>query len=183
MRDLIISHHLEETLTANLKKVLTVTSFKGEISMNKIARLGMLSFLGVMLVFTGCASKKKTNRSISALESQVNVLTSELERVDQDLQETRAAVQPGGAASARYASGVSTSGSVYRTPSGFELPSADIQRALKNAGYYQGTIDGKIGGGTKDAIKAFQRDNGLDADGVCGRTTWTKLQTYLGAGK
>lgn len=149
--------------------------------MNQIFRLGMLTFLGAMLVFTGCASKKKTSRQISALESQVNVLTSELERVDQDLQETRAAAQ--GGSGSRYASGVATSGSVYRTPAGFELPSADIQRALKNAGYYQGSVDGKIGSGTKDAIKAFQRDNGLEADGVCGRTTWNKLQTYLGSGK
>lgn len=149
--------------------------------MNQTFRIAFVAFLGVLLISTtGCASKKKTTRQLSALESQVNVLTSELERVDQDLQETRASVQGGSAAPvSRYASaGVSTSGAVYRTPSGFEVPSMDLQRALKNAGYYKGNVDGKIGSGTKDAIRSFQQDNGLEADGVCGRTTWTKLSTY-----
>ena len=67
---------------------------------------------------------------------------------------------------------------IYRTPSGFELPSISIQKALKSAGYYDGALDGKIGPGTRKAIKAFQQDNGLTADGVVGRETWKKLQAY-----
>ena len=72
-------------------------------------------------------------------------------------------------------------GGMYRTPSGFELPSVNIQKALKKAGYYNGAIDGKVGPGTRDAISAFQKDNGLTADGVCGRGTWAKLKSYLEA--
>jgi len=53
-----------------------------------------------------------------------------------------------------------------------------IQRALKNAGYYQGEIDGKVGGRTRQALRDFQRDHGLDADGVCGRQTWARLQSF-----
>ncbi len=147
--------------------------------MNQLARLTLFGFLGALVVFTGCASKKKTTREINALESQVNLLTTEIERIDRDLQEARGAVQ--GGAGASY--GAAASGPVYRTPSGFELPSINIQRALKNAGYYQGTLDGKIGTGTKDALKSFQRDNGLEADGVCGRNTWDKLKVYLGGAK
>ena len=62
-----------------------------------------------------------------------------------------------------------------------------IQQALKNAGFYQGPVDGKLGAQTREAIKAFQRANGLRADGVVGRGTWEKLRPYLnvvvGAGK
>ncbi|MBN1688758.1 MAG: peptidoglycan-binding protein [Candidatus Omnitrophica bacterium] len=68
---------------------------------------------------------------------------------------------------------------MYRTPSGFEIPALSLQEALKNAGYYKGTLDGKIGSGTREAIKNFQRDNGLKVDGVCGRNTWERLKVYL----
>ncbi len=54
-----------------------------------------------------------------------------------------------------------------------------IQSALKNAGFYNGSIDGKIGKETKKAIKDFQKANGLNADGIIGRKTWAKLQKYL----
>lgn len=32
--------------------------------------------------------------------------------------------------------------------------------------------DGKYGNKTAEAVKAFQRDNGLQADGICGKATW-----------
>lgn len=35
--------------------------------------------------------------------------------------------------------------------------------------------DGSFGGATERALKAYQSANGLDADGSCGRKTWTKL--------
>lgn len=50
-----------------------------------------------------------------------------------------------------------------------------LQRRLKNLGYYTGTIDGDFGEGTTLAVKAFQKGNGLNADGVAGGTTLTKL--------
>jgi len=44
----------------------------------------------------------------------------------------------------------------------------DLQKALKAAGYYEGAVDGKIGAGTKKAIKDFQKDHDLTADGIVG---------------
>ena len=55
----------------------------------------------------------------------------------------------------------------------------DIQQALKNAGFYQGPIDGKIRPKTREAIKEFQQANGLKVDGKIGRHTWEKLAPYL----
>ncbi len=55
----------------------------------------------------------------------------------------------------------------------------EIQQALKNAGLYDGNVDGKIGPKTKKAIEAFQSQNGLKADGKVGRKTWKALSVYL----
>lgn len=55
----------------------------------------------------------------------------------------------------------------------------DIQRALKNAGFDVGTIDGKIGPKTKKAIEDFQRSKGLKVDGKVGPMTWSELEKYL----
>lgn len=141
--------------------------------MVKALRLSLFVFLaGTLFISTGCM-KKKANR-LTALEAQVNVLTDEVARLDQALQESR-----GGQVSSAGANLAETG--IYRTPSGFELPSINIQKALKNAGYYQGAVDGRIGGQTKEAVKAFQRDHGLEGDGVVGRKTWDKLETYLTA--
>lgn len=54
-----------------------------------------------------------------------------------------------------------------------------IQTALKNAGFYADAVDGKIGKKTKDAVKEFQKANGLKVDGKVGKQTWSKLQKYL----
>ncbi|MCX5680431.1 MAG: peptidoglycan-binding domain-containing protein [Candidatus Omnitrophica bacterium] len=55
----------------------------------------------------------------------------------------------------------------------------DIQRALKNAGFDVGTVDGKIGPKTKKAIEDFQKSKGLKADGKVGPKTWMELEKYL----
>ena len=55
-----------------------------------------------------------------------------------------------------------------------------VQQALKSAGYYNGNVDGKLGTGTKAAIKKFQSDRGLKADGVVGAKTWSELKTAAG---
>jgi peptidoglycan hydrolase-like protein with peptidoglycan-binding domain len=55
----------------------------------------------------------------------------------------------------------------------------EIQQALKNAGIYDGKVDGNIGPKTKKAIEAFQTKNGLKADGKIGRKTWKALSAYL----
>ena len=64
-----------------------------------------------------------------------------------------------------------------------ERPSSinEIQQALKNAGLYQGAIDGKMGPMTLKAIEDFQTNNGLEVDGKVGPRTWEKLKVYLNA--
>ena len=45
------------------------------------------------------------------------------------------------------------------------------QEHLANLGYYTGAIDGVMGKQTKDAIKRFQREHSMKADGVLGNRT------------
>ena len=47
----------------------------------------------------------------------------------------------------------------------------DLQSRLYTLGYYSAEIDGQYGPGTRDAVTAFQRQNGLDADGIVGAET------------
>lgn len=46
-----------------------------------------------------------------------------------------------------------------------------IQTKLKSWGYYDGNVDGIYGSKTVNAVKYFQRKNGLSADGVAGTQT------------
>ncbi len=51
----------------------------------------------------------------------------------------------------------------------------EVQRRLKNKGFYKGAIDGVFGEGTRSAVIAFQKKNGLKADGVVGKATYKAL--------
>lgn len=50
-----------------------------------------------------------------------------------------------------------------------------IQTKLKNWGYYSGSVDGIYGKATEDAVRSFQKKNGLAADGVTGSATLRAL--------
>ena len=123
--------------------------------------------IGIACVFCaglfGCSTTKGASGSlenrVQALESKVQVLEAE------------------------QSSAVTTAGTdVIKVSSGATaetMTKKQIQEALKNAGYYDGNVDGKIGPRTKTAIKEFQADNDLVSDGVAGRKTKEKLLKYL----
>lgn len=50
-----------------------------------------------------------------------------------------------------------------------------IQQKLKNWGYYNGSVDGIYGSKTLEAVKYFQRKNGLTIDGIAGDKTLAAL--------
>lgn len=50
-----------------------------------------------------------------------------------------------------------------------------LQSRLKALGYYNSLVDGSFGSGTTAAVKAFQAQHGLDADGVAGSGTYAVL--------
>ena len=82
------------------------------------------------------------------------------------------------------ASALTASAVVTPSPSPTPAPPSDIvrpgdrsddalkvQERLKELGYYNGKLDGSFGTGSVNALKAFQKANGLYPDGVCGIKT------------
>lgn len=100
----------------------------------------------------------KLQKDLGRLENEIAVLKEKLRKKDEIIEELKKQKLV-----------------LIQMPTGF-----DIQNALKNAGFYKGEIDGKIGSGTKKATSEFQESQGLVADGVMGSKTWAKLKVYFG---
>jgi peptidoglycan hydrolase-like protein with peptidoglycan-binding domain len=133
--------------------------------------------LGVTALFlSGCAT---TGRNVTQendnFKIQIQNLETQIQKKDAEIDSLRKALSS--TTEQRYAAAKLRSAN--RAGSS-EHPSAkDIQTALKNAGFDPGTPDGKLGKMTRQAIKDFQKANGLDADGKVGKKTWELLSPYL----
>ena len=53
-----------------------------------------------------------------------------------------------------------------------------IQTKLKRWGYYNGNVDGIYGSQTTEAVKYFQRKNGLAVDGIAGKNTLAAMGIF-----
>jgi len=53
-----------------------------------------------------------------------------------------------------------------------------LQQALAGKGLYKGKVTGVYDQATADAVKAYQKTNGVDADGVAGAETQSRLGLY-----
>jgi len=134
-----------------------------------------MMFAGIFVIVfasgvAGCASlfpKTDKDKHIDELNTRISELKEEVKEKDEEIRVL--SKQTGKAASTGY---TATAQSAAAT-------SKNIQIALKNAGYYSGPIDGKIGSKSKQAIMDFQATNNLKADGVVGKKTWALLSRYL----
>jgi len=122
----------------------------------------------LLLAVGGCATTaRKANDQmemrISELENMLEEKDDQIRSLEGQLEETRRVRQPVTAAV---------------KPDVSKASKKDIQSALKNAGYYDGPIDGKFGQKTSTAIVEFQKANGLKQDGKVGQQTWLKLSEY-----
>lgn len=141
-----------------------------------INRLFVLA-LGV-LFFAGCATAGKNHTlELQQCQSRISSLEAELKDKEREIADLEYDLQRKESENYRR----STTLIKTKSESGYSsTPSTtQIQKALKNAGYYKGPIDGKIGAKTQDAIIKFQKDNGLKADGKVGQMTWGELKEYL----
>lgn len=69
----------------------------------------------------------------------------------------------------------SSNGTLHEGDSGEDV--YNLQARLFELGYYNGRIDGRYSSETTAAVKAFQKANGLSADGIAGQGTLNKLNS------
>ncbi|MDP2652686.1 MAG: peptidoglycan-binding protein [Candidatus Omnitrophota bacterium] len=145
-----------------------------------------LVVLSFVMLISGCATANKQatvdslqmrvtelERAAEDKDDQIKSLNDEVRDLSYQLDRTRTRsvkVSDEGSSSSSGATG-----DIIRVSASTE----QVQKALKNAGYYQGAVDGKLGAKTKKAISDFQKDHELKADGVVGRKTWAAMQSYL----
>ncbi|MCX5678063.1 MAG: peptidoglycan-binding domain-containing protein [Candidatus Omnitrophica bacterium] len=134
-------------------------------------------------IISGCGtSQKKVQTEVTGIKTRVETLESRVEGVESK----QAEVERLAAEQAQALDELKTTGAQAKTNISVKTREGsrsekmrDIQQALKNAGYYNGKIDGVKGKSTRKAIKEFQKANGLKADGVVGRKTWDMLSKHL----
>jgi len=133
-----------------------------------------------LVSLTGCATtRRKKDLDMQGLRNQISVLEAQIQSKDEEINSlkeslTKAQEAPQQEASVKRVGKKKIIGEVKSRPN-----VKQIQIALENAGYNPGRIDGKMGKQTRDAIKAFQKANGLPADGKTGKQTWNLLKSYL----
>jgi len=140
----------------------------------------LIAGLLVCVFFAGCAAARKKDTQIEELRSHVSSLESELERKDERIKSLESTAESPD--STRMNQGYVTTtaaGNEEKTKRVSRMSARQIQTALKNAGYYKGPLDGKLGRQARKAIKAFQRAQGLKPDGMVGKRTALRLRKYL----
>ncbi len=121
----------------------------------------------------------KKNKEIEDIKYSLETLSNKIDQISNlsqgantvDLQDIE-----GSANDADLSNSSSEGGDkIIRVP----ISEKEVQIALKNAGYYDGAIDGKLGRKSVNAIKEFQKDFNLKVDGIVGRQTWNEMKKYL----
>jgi len=129
----------------------------------------VLTGFAALVFFSGCSTTKPA--SSPTQENRVQGMENKPEVLESN---APAPGTPGTEAGSMAAPASTLSGVTVQT-----MTKKQVQEALKNAGYYDGNIDGKFGPKTKAAVKQFQKDMGLKVDGVVGSKTKEKLLKYL----
>lgn len=146
------------------------TNEREGVMVKRVLGVGLI-VVGIF-VLNGCATLGKNDElsnqglrnKISALEVQL----SEKENEINSLKELIANSEQGANLGTQNTNEVSQN-----------IDVTQIQTALKNAGYFQYTVDGKMGRKTRQAVREFQKANNLKVDGKVGKNTWMVLKEYL----
>ncbi|MBM3248853.1 MAG: hypothetical protein FJZ10_05500 [Candidatus Omnitrophica bacterium] len=143
--------------------------------MRKIIAIFVFIFMAATLA--SCTAKNQEQAVETALEENTVVIEETV-----SVAETAKEQAPTTAAASSVQAVTSQEGTASSPSEVVAKPTdKEIQAALKNAGLYNGSIDGVIGKRTKKAIEDFQSQNNLVVDGKVGLKTWDKLKTYLSA--
>jgi peptidoglycan hydrolase-like protein with peptidoglycan-binding domain len=135
----------------------------------------VLAVLFALTSFIGCNKKKNETADLNGVSTENEVSVTDSSGQNADNNSVPVVVEN---ASANADVSEPAMAPAPADVSGKPTPQ-QIQQALKNAGLYDGKVDGNIGPKTKKAIEAFQSQNGLKADGKVGKKTWKALSAFL----
>jgi len=145
--------------------------------MKKFLVLVVVSILGISVY--GCGKKQQTLEEMQQPMSMETLTTMNTASLTTP-QTSEVKVEPASAALTSPTGVVKTGKLESLPPPGpYKPTNMEIQTALKNANFYMGEVDGKLGPKTKKAISDFQKANGLSADGKVGPKTWSLLSKHL----
>jgi len=137
---------------------------------------GLLTLAMGSVLISGCAGPRYA-REITRLKADVGLLDQRVNQLERSSLRTSQSSWPG--ESWRQPSAPAARIPVRSAAVSAQPSTREIQRALKNAGFDPGPIDGKLGSRTRQAIREFQGVNGLQVDGIVGKRTWAKLAPFL----
>lgn len=133
----------------------------------------------MLLSLTGCATTRGQTLNAQEMQGRVLHLENLAEQRDQELSQLREELE-----SERQAREALEQRMKGGAPSAAAAPAGgvtirELQLALQRAGFDPGTIDGRMGRRTREALRNFQKAQGLTADGRIGPQTIAKLKAYL----
>jgi len=150
------------------------------------ARSLRLAAVGVAAVALTCCSgggSSSSNRTTTVATTARTLVTTTVPAAGASTSAAPTSVAPGQTAPTATTPGAATtaagrtvsspSANVHLGDSGSGVK--QIQTALVAHGY-KVAVDGQFGAQTSQAVKDFQKKNGLSQDGVVGPVTWAKLQ-------
>ena len=138
-------------------------------------RVSALIVVVSFVLLSGCATfGHKKDMEIQGLKNQISVLESQVQTKDEEINSLKDALNKASEEKQDVDAKMTVSCSTKSRPN-----AKQIQTALLNAGYYAGSIDGKLGKQAREAIRNFQKANNLPVDGKVGKKTWMLLRKYL----
>ncbi len=143
-----------------------------------------------VISLAGCATtsaRKQSELEVQGLRNQVSVLEAQIQSKDEEastlkealnktIQENEAlrAVKITASPAPKHVVKKKVISRVKSRPN-----TKQIQIALRNAGYEPGSVDGRMGRQTRQAIKEFQKAHGFAQTGKVDKKTWNVLRDYL----
>ena len=140
---------------------------------------GFVFLLVIGLTVSGCAKKSTEQASITGFDSTTEELTQLPPQAAATSGPQAVEVLPVETSPVTQAAAPAADTAIAAADGSSLSHEQQIQTALKNAGFYHGNIDGKIGPASKRAVEEFQKQNNLKADGKVGPKTWAALEPYL----
>lgn len=140
----------------------TTAAVKAYQNDHKLYADGIAGRNTVKSIFGSCASTSK-NADLNTASSKKTASTTTTQKTNTSKYKTVNSISEIGSAPSPTKKGSSGTNVVK------------LQQALECLGYYTGNIDGDYGAGTVSAVKRFQKNRGMNADGIAGSATISVL--------